>query len=63
MAHRRNKKRISQDDIERTAKRQEHKDAGVLDGRYRERVVPSKKVYDRSKVKTEDRSTVGSRVE
>lgn len=29
--------------IERTAKRQEQKEAGALDGRFREKVVPDKK--------------------
>ncbi len=31
------------DAIERAAKRQEQKDAGALDGRFREKVVPDKK--------------------
>jgi hypothetical protein len=40
------KKRITKkelDAIERAAKREEQKDAGALDGRFRPRVVPSKK--------------------
>lgn len=48
------KKRITKkelDAIERAAKRKEQKDAGALDGRYREKVVPDKKKYTRKRRK------------
>jgi hypothetical protein len=48
------KKRITKkelDAIERAAKRQAQKEAGALDGRFREKVVPSKKRYDRKRGK------------
>jgi hypothetical protein len=52
------KKRITKkelDAIERAAKRKEQKEAGALDGRFREKVVPSKKKYKRKpKGKEED---------
>ena len=35
------------DAIERAAKRDEQKAAGVMDGRFRPKVVPSKKKYSR----------------
>jgi hypothetical protein len=44
------KKRITRkelDAIERAAKRKAQKEAGALDGRFREKVVPSKKRYER----------------
>lgn len=41
------KKQITQRDIEQAAKRQEQKEAGALDGRFRQRVVPSKKTFQR----------------
>ncbi|MBX2979673.1 MAG: hypothetical protein KF905_10285 [Flavobacteriales bacterium] len=44
------KKRITKkelDAIEREAKRAEQKEAGALDGRFRPKVVPSKKKYSR----------------
>jgi len=44
------KKRITKkelDAIERAAKRKEQKEAGALDGRFRPKVVPSKKKYSR----------------
>jgi hypothetical protein len=44
------KKRITKkelDAIERAAKREEQKAAGALDGRFRPKVVPSKKKYSR----------------
>lgn len=39
------------DAIERAAKRQAQKEGGALDGRFREKVVPSKKRYDRKRSK------------
>lgn len=44
------KKRITKkelDAIEREAKRAEQKEAGALDGRFRPKVLPSKKKYTR----------------
>lgn len=44
------KKRITRKDldtIERAAKRKAQKEAGALDGRFREKVVPGKKNYAR----------------
>ncbi len=44
------KKRITKkelDAIERAAKRKEQKEAGALDGRFRPKVVPSKRRYRR----------------
>jgi len=44
------RKRITRkelDAIERAAKRQAQKEAGALDGRFRPKVVPSKKKYAR----------------
>lgn len=35
--------------IERSVKREEQKQQGALDGRFREKVVPSKKRYDRKR--------------
>lgn len=46
------KKKISKEDldqIERAAKRQEMIEQGAYDGRYRPKVVPSKKKYTRKK--------------
>ena len=46
------KKKITREDldqIERAAKRQEMLAQGVYDGRYRPKVVPSKKKYKRKK--------------
>lgn len=45
-------KRITKKDldaIERAAKRQAQKEAGALDGRFRPRVVPSRKRYSRKR--------------
>jgi len=53
------KKRITQEDldkIERAAKRKAMKDQGALDGRYRGKVVPDKKKYNRKKKNDEDQS-------
>jgi hypothetical protein len=41
------KKDIAQ--VDRAVKRQEQKDQGALDGRFREKVVPSKKRYVRKR--------------
>ena len=43
------KKTSDRDRIERAAKRSEQKAAGALDGRFREKVVKSKKVYSRKR--------------
>lgn len=51
------KKRITKkelDAIERAAKRREQKDAGAMDGRFREKVVPSKKKYSRKPKRKEE---------
>lgn len=51
------KKRITRKDldaIERAAKRKAQKEAGALDGRFREKVVPSKKRYTRKPKRKED---------
>ncbi len=50
------KKRLTSGAIERAAKRQAQKEAGALDGRYRTRVVRSKKTFKRKKkhVKAEE---------
>jgi hypothetical protein len=51
------KKRITKkelDAIERAAKRDEQKAAGALDGRFRPKVVPSKKKYSRKAKPKED---------
>ena len=51
------KKRITKkelDAIERAAKRKEQKDAGAMDGRFREKVVPSKKKYSRKPKRKEE---------
>lgn len=45
------------DAIERAAKRKEQKEAGALDGRFREKVVPDKKRYSRKHKKDDDAST------
>lgn len=44
------KKRITKkelDAIERAAKRKEQKEAGAMDGRFRPKVIPSKRTYRR----------------
>lgn len=55
------KKRITRKDldaIERAAKRQAQKEAGALDGRFREKVVPARRKYTRKpKHRKDDAST------
>jgi hypothetical protein len=56
------KKRITKkelDAIERAAKREEQKAAGAQDGRFRPKVVPSKKKYSRKGKKGKEEDTNG----
>ena len=56
------KKRITKkelDAIERAAKRKEQKEAGALDGRFRPKVVPSKKKYSLKGKKGKEEDAIG----
>lgn len=55
------KKRITRkelDAIERAGKRKAQKEAGALDGRFREKVVPNKKRYTRKPKRGDDNNGV-----
>ncbi len=49
MPAKRKKKPVTTDQLEREAKRAAQKAAGALDGRFRERVVKSRKTYSRKR--------------
>lgn len=51
------KKKITREDldkIERAAKRKSMKDQGALDGRYKGKVIPNKKKYNRKRKDEEE---------
>ena len=57
MVKKKDKAKKDLDAIERAAKRKAQKEAGALDGRFREKVVPDKKKYSRKRKKDDDTST------